>query len=296
MDRLLPTPDAIGVYTFPDDLATAHRTHQEQLARRRNHGDKTIIEITAPYDGQPYLIEQRHPAGHPVVVIEPHHDDLALSASGLFLTQTRPLTVVTVFSRSATAHASVRAQHPGEESISRLRAAESTQALRPLHGNQRWLGYHDAEAPYQPYEADLLDQVVADLEPALAELGDWREAELLAPAAVTRHPDHLLVHDAARRLGCRWFWEDSAFWQTYSLSSDDQHLFAARVGDTLVAEVVDITDVLLDKLTLLHLYASQLQPLSAMYRPIRHAWTVAQSVHGTSRDLFAERFYRMAPR
>ncbi|GAA0425420.1 hypothetical protein Acor_78720 [Acrocarpospora corrugata] len=295
MDRSLPIPDAVGVYTFPDDLAAAHRTHQEQLARRRNSGE-TIIEVTAPYDGQPYLIEQRHRAGRPVVVIEPHHDDLALSASGLFLTQARPLTVVTVFSRSASAHASVRARRPGEEEISRLRAAESTQALRPLDGNQRLLGYHDACAPYQPYESDLLDRVTADLELALAELGDWREAELLAPAAVTRHPDHLLVHDAARRLGCRWFWEDSAFWQTYSLSTDDHHLFAACVGDTLVAEVVDITDVLLDKLTLLYLYASQLQPLSAMYRPIRHAWTVAQSVPCARRDRFAERFYRTAPR
>ncbi|MEU8269877.1 PIG-L family deacetylase [Sphaerisporangium sp. NPDC049002] len=296
MDQPLPIPNAIGVYTYPDDLAAAHRTHQDRLAGRRSNGDKTIIEIKAPYDRQPYLIEQRHPAGRPVVVIEPHHDDLALSASGLFLTRARPLTVVTVFSRSATAHTSVHAEHSGEEAISRLRAAESTQALRPLHGNQRLLGYHDAEAPYRAYEPHILDRVVADLDLTLAELGDWHEAELLAPAAVTRHPDHLLVHDAARRLGCRWFWEDSAFWQTYSLSADDQHLFAARVGDAMVADVVDITDVLLDKLTLLYLYASQLQPLSAMYRPIRHAWTVAQSVPGASRDRFAERLYRVAPR
>ncbi|MFI6457472.1 hypothetical protein ACIBF6_38690 [Streptosporangium amethystogenes] len=64
-------------------------------------------------------------------------------------------------------------------------------------------------------------------------------------------------------------------------------------GDTLAPELVDITGVLLDKLTLLYLHASQLQPVEAMYRPLRHAWTIAASLRtaaGTA--CFAERFYR----
>ncbi|MET8050425.1 PIG-L family deacetylase [Streptosporangium sp. NPDC005286] len=287
--RPLPTPDAIGVYTFPDDLANAHRAHQDRLTARRRAGDATVMEVTAPYGGHPYLIEQRHPVGQPVVVIEPHHDDLVLSASGLFLTRPRPLTVVTVFTRSTSAHRSALAEHPGEEAVSTLRAGESRQALLPVGADQRLLGYRDATPPYRPYDPAVLKLVTADLERVLAEVG---AAELLAPVGVTRHPDHLLVHEAARRVGCRWFWEDVAFWQTYGLSTDDRQLFQERVGDSLVPELVDITSVLLDKLTLLYLHASQLQPLHAMYRPLRHAWTTAAALRPADPVCFAERFYR----
>jgi LmbE family N-acetylglucosaminyl deacetylase len=127
------------------------------------------------------------------VVVEPHHDDLALSASGLFLARPRPLTVITVFTRSASAHSSVLAAHPGEDQISTLRARESSQALRPLNAGQLLLGHRDARPPYRPYDPAVLDRVTADLELALAGMGD---VDLLAPAGVTRHPDHLLVHEA----------------------------------------------------------------------------------------------------
>ncbi|MFI6496648.1 PIG-L deacetylase family protein [Nonomuraea typhae] len=280
----LPIPDASGVYTFPDDLAAAHRAHQQRLSELRRTGDADLIEVIAPFDRRSYLIERRAPTGRPMVVLEPHHDDFALSASGLLLSRPRPITVVTVFSRSASAHATVLAQHSGVEGVSILREREAAQALLPLRAGQKLLGYRDATPPYQPYDPAALNLVTERLEHVLSELGD---AELLAPAAVTRHPDHLLVHEAARRLGCRWFWEDLAFWQTYALSPDDRHLFNQRAGNALTPELIDITPVLLDKLTLLYLHASQLQPLQAMYRPLRHAWTTAATNAG-----FAECFYR----
>jgi LmbE family N-acetylglucosaminyl deacetylase len=286
-----PFPDATGVYTFPDDLAAAHRAHQRHLTDRRHAGDPSIIEVTAPYGGHSYLIEKRSPSRRPVVVIEPHHDDWALSASGLFLARPRPLTVITVFTRSVTAHSSVLATHPGEDAISGLRARESAQALQPLGGSQLLLGHRDAAPPYRPYDPAALDRITADLEQALTGMGD---VDLLAPAGVTRHPDHLLVHEAARRVGCRWFWEDVAFWATYGLSVDDRHLFDERTrGGGLTAELVDITGVVLDKLTLLYLHASQLQPLRAMYRPVRYAWTAAAGLRpAAGRACFAERLYR----
>lgn len=295
----LPVPDATGVYTFPDDLVRAHRLYQHELARRRDAGDPAVLQVTAPYDGRRYLIEERWPAGQPVIAIEPHHDDLALSASGLLLSRPRPLTVITVFTRTASAHLSVLAQHSGEAAISALRANESRQALRPLHARHQLLGYADARPPYRPYDPDVLDRVAADLEHIIGELRahpDWRDLELLAPAAVTRHPDHLLVHEAARRAGCRWFWDDLAFWQTYALSADDRQLFDTRVGDELTPELTDITGVLLDKLTLLYLHSSQLQPTHAMYRPLRYAWTTAAELRNAAGPFcFAERFYRRNP-
>ena len=290
----LPVPDAEGVYTFPTDLTRAHDDYQHALDQQQSRGDTTMLEVVAPYGGRRYLVPQRRPAGGQLVVLEPHHDDLALSASGLLLSQPRPLTVITVFTRSTSAHSLVRAQHPGEDAISRLRAEEAHQALKPLGATHRMLGYRDARPPYGPYDPATLRQITADLERVLTDVGG-DDAELLAPAAVTRHPDHLLVHEAARRLGCRWFWEDVAFWQTYGLSGDDRHLFESRVGNTLTPELADITDTLLDKITLLHLHGSQLQPVRAMYRPLRHAWTTAAPLRAASGDSrrFAERFYRL---
>ncbi|WP_219509716.1 hypothetical protein [Nonomuraea ceibae] len=115
--------------------------------------------MIAPYGDHPYLIEERTPSGRPVAVIEPHHDDLALSASGLFLTEPRPLTVITVFTRSRSAHRSVRAVHHGQAAISALRAEESRQALLPLHAGRQMLGHHDATAPYGPYNPAQLSAV-----------------------------------------------------------------------------------------------------------------------------------------
>ncbi len=288
----LPVPDALGVYTFAQDLIQAHRAHQDRLATRRGDGDASVIEVVAPYGRHRYLIEERRSEGRPVVVLEPHHDDLALSASGFFLARPRPLTVVTVFTDTGSAHKSVQARHPGRELVSRLRAEESREALRPFRAEQHLLGRADTEAPYGPHSQDTLEQITAELERLLSDLGD---VELLAPAAVTRHPDHLLVHEAARRLGCRWFWDDVAFWQTYALSVDDRHLFSERTAGSLASELIDITDAVLDKLTLLYLHASQLQPLNAMYRPIRYAWTTAAELRKEQTTaLFAERFFRSA--
>ncbi|MEU6145060.1 PIG-L family deacetylase [Streptomyces sp. NPDC047081] len=286
----LPEPDADGIYTFPEALLDAHRSHQQVLDAQLCGGDTSVIDVTAPYTGQRFVIQRPAQAPRPLVVIEPHHDDLALSASGMLLSQSRPMTVITVFTRSNTVHRTARQRYPDESAVSTLRAIEAREALRVFSARRVLLGHPDARPPYRPYDPALLDKVVQDLENALSHLPD---AELLAPAAVTRHPDHLLVHEAARRLGCRWFWEDVAFWSTYGLSVDDRQLFRERVGDSLTEERYDITPVLLDKFTLLRLHASQLQPDAALYRPLRYAWTVAAPLRQRSGQArFAERFFR----
>ena len=71
-------------------------------------------------------------------------------------------------------------------------------------------------------------------------------------------------------------------------------LLRTRVGDTMTVETVDITDVILDKLTLLRMHASQMQPVSAMYRPIRYAYTAAQFTTPPT-GKYAERFFRREP-
>ncbi|MEU9382885.1 PIG-L family deacetylase [Streptomyces sp. NPDC048279] len=288
----LPVPDAEGIYTFPDDLVRAHEQWTNHLVERHRAHDDHVIELMTPYNGHPYFIELRHPAGRPVLVIEPHHDDFALSASGTFLAHPRPLTVATVatvFTRSTIVHPALEDAFTTEAAVSHLREREGAAALAPLAAERVLLGHKDAEPPYRPYNQDRLEQVTHELHEVIDAHPD---AELLAPAAVTRHPDHLLVHHAAVRLGCRWFWEDLAFWPTYALAGCDQHLFRARTGPALTTELVDITDVILDKTTVLRMHGSQMHPDRKMYRPIRHAWTTATALPvGTG--TYAERFYGM---
>ncbi|MFG5723908.1 PIG-L deacetylase family protein [Streptomyces murinus] len=284
----LPVPDGTGIYTFPDDLHRTHHAHTQQLAARHRALDHRVLEVTAPHTRVPYYVEARTPAGRPVLVIEPHHDDFALSASGASLASPRPLTVVTVFTRSRSVHPALETTYADVDTVSELRDREGAAALAPFLARRHLLGHKDAEPPYRPYAPELLDQITDELRRIVAA---HPGAELLAPAAVTRHPDHLLVHEAAVRLGCRWFWEDLAFWSTYALAGCDQHLFRTRTGATMRPELVDITGVVLDKVTVLRMHGSQMYPARKMYRPIRHAFTTAADlVDGTG--LYAERFYR----
>ncbi len=284
----LPVPDAEGIYTFPDDLVRVHQQWTDQLAERHRAHDHRVIELKAPHTNHPYFIEVRRPTGRPVLVIEPHHDDFALSASGTFLAHPRPLTVATVFTRSTSVHPALEDTYDTEADVSGLRDREGAAALAPFAASRLPLCHKDADPRYRLYSQDQLERITDELSEVIAKHPD---AELLAPAAVTRHPDHLLVHKAAVHLGCRWFWEDLAFWSTYALSSCDRHLFRARTGPTLAPELVDITDVILDKVTVLRMHGSQMHPALKMYRPIRHAWTTATELVGGT-GTYAERFYR----
>ncbi|WP_327324999.1 hypothetical protein OG735_22660 [Streptomyces sp. NBC_01210] len=80
-----------------------------------------------------------------------------------------------------------------------------------------------------------------------------------------------------------------------ALADCDRHLFRARTGPALTSELVDITDVILDKVTVLRMRGSQMHPTRKMHRPIRRAWTtVADLLAGTG--TYAERFYRTESR
>lgn len=286
----LPVPDAEGIYTFPDDLVRAHQQWTDHLAERHRADDDRVIELKAPLSRNSYYIEARRPEGRPVLAIEPHHDDFALSASGTFLAQPRPLTVVTVFTRSRSVHTALEGAYSTEAAVSALRDQEGAAALTPFSAARIRLDHKDADPPYRPYDKHRLERITDELREIIAQ---HPGTELLAPAAVTRHPDHLLVHEAAVRLGCRWFWEDLAFWSTYALVGCDQHLFRMRSDrPALSPSLVDVTDVILDKVTVLRMHGSQMQPARKAYRPFRHAWTTAADLlAGTG--TYAERFYRM---
>jgi len=296
MLRRLPVPDSRGIYGFPDALLTRLEEWQGHLRSRGSDQATTVLELTAPLNGARYLIEKRMPRGRPVLALEPHHDDLILSAGGHFLREPRPLTVVTVFTRSSSVHPEIRARYAGVNEISALRAEESRQAFRPLGATHHLLGLADADAPYESPDPASVEVLAGLLRPYIEENP---KAELIAPAGVTRHPDHLRVHEAARLLGCRWFWDDTSFYPTYAANVDDRLLFELRTCGALTGEVRDVTQVVLHKLILLHMYQSQMQPLREMYRVLRYNWTVAAVLDVGRRVApnarFGERFFRARP-
>jgi LmbE family N-acetylglucosaminyl deacetylase len=292
MPSNLPVPDATGIYGFAADLIEAHDRRQREFAMNR-HDD--VIEIVAPATGQNLRIRRRVPTGSRVTVaIEPHNDDLILSAGGTLLEHPRPLVVITVFSQSNDVHPLTDFADNSVELITALRTRETAAALLPLAATHHTLGYRDASKPYRIATKENIDEITTTIRNAISAAVPNSDYELIAPASVSRHPDHLAVHEAAIRLGCRTFWDDTAFYPTYAASFDDRHLFELRFGNNAKTRYFDITECVLDKLTLLYMYQSQMQPQSEMYRAIRYNWTVASVAH-TCDDfpsgLYAERFF-----
>src|SRR5215211_5764226 len=229
LGRPLPVPDDRGIYCFPDDLLACLDAWQGQLELRSPDEAGTILELVAPLSGVRYLIEERVPQGRPVLVLEPHHDDLILSAGGCFLVEPRPLTVVTVFTRSNSVHPDVRTRYAAIDEVSALRAEESRQALLPLFASHHLIGLKDADPPYSSYHPASIELLADLLRPYVDENP---EAELIAPAGVTRHPDHLRLHQAARLLGCHWFWDDTSIIH----AEQDQTIVAKRIAEMLGQE------------------------------------------------------------
>jgi LmbE family N-acetylglucosaminyl deacetylase len=293
----VPEPDAKGIYAFPTALWRAHAGRQHEL-RALDGRHVACASLTPPLGERAplhptgsiaHLVPVQGFSGEPIIALEPHHDDVVLSISGTLLATRRPARVVTVFTDTESARPEVAASaKSGQLTISALREQESAAALSVIAVERRTLGLADARPPYEARTSGFTTRLAEMISVAI----DGWVGELFAPAAVTRHPDHLAVHEAARMLGCRSFWDDTAFWPTYGANVDDRMLFALRTGGALDIEHVDITAHVLDKLTLLLMYQSQMSPIE-MYRPLRYNWTVAREARAGARAMrFAERLHR----
>jgi len=261
----IPSPAADGVYDF----------------------QARISEILAGVD-DPFV--ERSLSGMPLVALEPHPDDLVLSAGGWLAGSRRPLLVISVCSESAAVHPESDLHKRDRDEIVGIRHAENLAAVQALRGELVELGMRDAEPPYRSHPASAGQELAEQIRPHLPGV-PGKDFELIAPASVTRHPDHIWVHQAARALGCSRFWEDVAFFPTYARNVEDRRWFAGSHGVDLEPQEIEIEATLVAKARLLGCYPSQAPSLREICGVLRYAWAVADE--SGLPDSFMEREYRL---
>ncbi len=145
--------------------------------------------------------------GKRVLLLSPHPDDVAYSCGGLVdgVLQGSELALVTVFGRSTWA-LSKQLRAVGADEVSAVRAEEDRRycasrgmRLRALsYPDASLRGYDDVSELGSPISADPVTESVCAA--IAAEVAGARAEVVLAPAAIGDHVDHLIVHEAARRI------------------------------------------------------------------------------------------------
>lgn len=301
--KLVPEGDAI--YKFGENLLRAFKDHQTYITKRFPPGNHRRVSmplleyLSIPDEHQndiprEILATSQKPGGRQIIALEPHADDVALSVGGTLLNLNRPVCVLTIFSRSHNFHPDLHCYCNGTPGlITNLREAESKAAAVLMGAEHVSLGISEAKWPLQPPDLTRVDDLILMIRSKIA---PYRDCELIAPACVSRHPDHVLTRLIAERLGCGWFWEDVDFYVNYARSVEDREYFLHRWSNRLVPEVQGIDHVLLEKLAIVLVYQSQYFPPTALAEVLRYNWAVARESHRHGQCgatvHFAERTYR----
>lgn len=231
------------------------------------------------------------PPLRPLVAIEPHMDDVVLSAGGRLLLQRgkRPVVLLSVTRESnVSGYWSLQREFFDEAAVTALRIAESNRVVELAGGGQHrslgirdaplrfrpaadwtagsFLRMHDALAPFLGYPpvaaevrdiADRLAEEVLPLDPA----------ELWIPLGLGGHIDHRTTRDACLlMIAGHWgrfaripvlLYEDHPY-SVYFPRQLQQIVAAFRArGMRMTPQPIDITDVFDDKVRLVGVYASQ---------------------------------------
>lgn len=221
------------------------------------------------------------PPPRPVLFLQPHYDDVALSCGGVAAAWSAagvPSNIVTVFA-SEIVHAMVgefaawkhsRWQLDDPDTVHAARREEDQLAARRLGCGIRWLGLPDAiyrgdrytsdaalYGPLHPEEFGLADHLALELR----QLPEWPEGcQVFVPLAGGDHVDHQLVFEAGARLARAgvevWAYEDLP----YGIHSPQAVLrraeqLAGRIGPAVAQP---LGPHLATKLQAVAAYASQL--------------------------------------
>ncbi|HWS71144.1 MAG TPA: PIG-L family deacetylase, partial [Thermoanaerobaculia bacterium] len=251
-----------------------------------------LVALAAWHDAEVIdVIPPRAAAGRPLVAIEPHMDDVVLSAGGRLLLHRgkRPVVLLSVTRDSnVSGYWSLEREFFDEAAVTALRIAESDRVVDLAGGGEhRSLGIpdaplrfrpahewtadsfhrlHDALAPYLGFPP--LESEVRDIARRLAEeVLPLDPAELWIPLGLGGHIDHRTTRAAClRMIAEHWgrfaripilLYEDHPY-ATYFPSQLRRVVaaFEAR-GTKLVPEPIDITSVFEEKVRLVGVYASQ---------------------------------------
>jgi LmbE family N-acetylglucosaminyl deacetylase len=210
--------------------------------------------------------------GRIVQALQPHPDDVALSIGGFLARIEADISLLTIFCGGT--HLDAVTQ----------RSLEDQECANLLHAQYRCLEFAERASIDDPANIDSIGARVRS--EVIVEDADKM---LMAPAAVSRHPDHRVVQRLAIDLGCAVFWEDVAFWGIYGCSIDDRVLFSQRRElklDEFTLVAVDISSQLEAKASMLSCYQSQSRD---RWRPLRYGWTAAREC-GAPFD-FCERLF-----
>jgi LmbE family N-acetylglucosaminyl deacetylase len=230
------------------------------------------------------------PPGRPLVAIEPHMDDVALSIGGRLLLRRgeRPVVLLSVTRESnVSGYWTLQREFFNDAEITTLREAESSIVAELAGGTHRSLDIPDAPLRYRAAEEWNAKSLVALQDGLAAYLGfppqhdeidalakrladevlSLDPAELWIPLGLGGHCDHRITRDACiAMIATHWarfetipilLYEDHPY-STYFPRQLEQIVaaFAAR-GTRLTPAPADITSVFDEKVRLVGVYASQ---------------------------------------
>ncbi len=250
----------------------------EEVLRRWHEAE--IIELIPP----------RAAEGRPLVAIEPHMDDIALSAGGRLLLRrgTQPMVLLATTRQSnvscywslgrdffdaneVTALRCQESQLAAEFAGASLRILDRPDAPLRFQPAERWnaqsfLRMHDALAPFLGF-APLPHEVRALAEQLAREVLPLDPAELWIPLGLGGHIDHRLTRDAClTMIADHWdrfalipilLYEDHPYSVYFPHQLQDVLRAFARRGVKLAPDLVDIESVFDEKVRFVSVYASQ---------------------------------------
>jgi len=304
-EKSLSLPSGDAVYSFEE---RAGHLLTEAMQKLRNCTDATVVDYQVPWlsfasqhslggfgnDQRFVTLPAPQFRGRPLVLIEPHCDDVALSFVGTLLSWQRPVVVVTLFNLSRTKDDKLPiSQQLTYKSISYLRQAENECGLGlGLGAKCLFLNEWEEPWPWGPPDTSR----IANLADRVAPLVDLANSEIAAPFGFSPHPDHFLARAVADQLGCNLYWEDIGFFREYSRCTEDREYGFDRWPGTYETNVISIDGYALQKMAILTTYQSQMYPPARMMSLLRYHWAVARQAHrecpNYNAGRFAERLYK----
>lgn len=275
-ERMLPEPTGVAVYDYEARTLNVLSSLLQELGLLSSEITRTlpIPMLGLPGDPTEITIPAFQSSGKPLLLLEPHCDDVALSFSGTLLRWKRPIIVLTIFNKSRT----IDGKLPGGsalsyDKISALRQAENESALGiGLGGKCLFLDEWEERWPWSPPNRRRVDTLAQHI----ADSVDLNSVELVAPFGFSTHPDHYLTRAVAEKLGCRMYWEDLGFFREYARCEEDKAYGLAQWPGTYQHKLVSIDGYALMKMALLMIYRSQIYPAVRAMSVLRYHWAVAR--------------------